>query len=277
MPRHFRNTRRPAAFLHYPSQDTFSGRATRPRSTSPDMLRFAYGTRRRRPSPAPRRDEIEDLLSREMRAINEDMRRREERYVHFDRILNQDSVVWSRSSTPRGSPSRTPSPSRSLSPTPSEPREVYTLRGALTTHPFYTRHEIPLCPLTGAGLYPPLGRGAQATTIFHAVHPVPRRALRQLLPYQLRFVGEELDERLYEAVVMDEFAEHVSETMMRINELFERDGEDGVGCACRHHERIAARGDVTDRAARDDGVGSEETVVEEVGGDMQAVHLSSAT
>ncbi|EAT81359.2 hypothetical protein SNOG_10860 [Parastagonospora nodorum SN15] len=75
MPRHFRNTRRPAAFLHYPSQDTFSGRATRPRSTSPDMLRFAYGTRRRRPSPAPRRDEIEDLLSREMRAINEDMRR----------------------------------------------------------------------------------------------------------------------------------------------------------------------------------------------------------
>ncbi|KAH3950664.1 hypothetical protein HBI56_233420 [Parastagonospora nodorum] len=256
MPRHFRNTRRPAAFLHYPSQDTFSGRATRPRSTSPDMLRFAYGTRRRRPSSAPRRDEIEDLLSREMRAINEDMRRREEKIR---------------------SPSRTPSPSRSLSPTPSEPREIYTLRGALTTHPFYTRHEIPLCPLTGAGLYPPLGRGAQVTTIFHAVHPVPRRALRQLLPYQLRFVGEELDERLYEAVVMDEFAEHVSETMMRINELFERDGEDGVGCACRHHERIAARGDVTDRAARDDGVGSEETVVEEVGGDMQAVHLSSAT
>jgi hypothetical protein len=268
MPRHSRNTRRPAAFLRYPSQDTFSGRATRLRSTSSEMLCFAYGTRRRSLSLAPRRDEIEDLLSREMRVINEDMRRREERYARFDRILNQDSVVWSRSSTPRSSPSRTPSRSRSLSPTPSEPREIYTFQGALTTHPFYTRHEIPLCQLTVADLYPPLGRSAQIATVFHAIHPVPRHALRQLLPYQLRFVGEELDERLYEAVVMDEFAEHVSETMMRINDLFERNREDGVGCACRHRERIAARGDVIDRAARDDGVGSEETVVEEVGGNV---------
>lgn len=113
----------------------------------------------------------------------------------------------------------------------------------------------------------PLER-AETATVFHAIHPVPRRALRQLNSDELRFVSEELDERLYEKVEMDEFAEHVSETMVRINDLLERQGVDTAAHAYRNYERIALRDDVTHGTAGDDGVGSEETVVEELDGDV---------
>jgi len=113
----------------------------------------------------------------------------------------------------------------------------------------------------------PLER-TETATVFHAMHPVPRRALRQLNLDELRFVCEELDEKLYEKTEIDEFAEHVGETMVRINELLERQSVDTAPCACRHYERIVLREDAAHGAAQDDGVGSEETVVEELDGSV---------
>jgi hypothetical protein len=131
--------------------------------------------------------------------------------------------------------------SRSREPIVPKPREIFTTFGPCTTpesiisSPFYTRIDI-------TSLFPL----AQLGAIFHAVHPVSRRYLRQLFRFgyettQLCFVGEFLDEELYSMTQINELAEKMQETVHRVNELLKQKGEESVGCPREHREKIALR------------------------------------
>ncbi|KAF2826724.1 hypothetical protein CC86DRAFT_381824 [Ophiobolus disseminans] len=81
------------------------------------------------------------------------------------------------------------------------------------------------------------------------LHPIPRRYLRCLAqddPWRsrndaLRYVGEYLDEALFGMIEVNEVLFNMQETLRRIDEALEREGEKVVGSGVEHQKRIESK------------------------------------
>jgi hypothetical protein len=276
MSRFFRPYRRDSSTRPYsPSREVFGCSSCPTRSPSPALPRIRHDIRRRSHSDRNVAIQIlEDEMFQKMRRLNnetegEALKRLGRTLLaahypggpsrwgtlslssyrgttpprgHYTRSPSRSRASRSHSRTPRGRRQ-----SRSFEPFVPKPQEIFTTFGPyarhkdITSSPLYTRIEIP--PPYPSTFLP------EPATIFHAVHPVPRRYLRQLIKYdydttQLRFIGEFLDEELYPMTEMNELAEKMQETVHRVNELLGQKGEEMVGMS------LWASGE--DRAKRDE-------------------------
>ena len=84
--------------------------------------------------------------------------------------------------------------------------------------PFYTKTEIHTDPYARHVLP---AKADILTRTVHAVHPIPRRCLREMGPNCLNELGEKLEEERWDVVRDPEFLERLKETLNRIDDEFE--------------------------------------------------------